>query len=321
MPGDILNADIGFPHFTGGETTEDKIGQISNYLYMLLEQLRYNFGNIGPENFTESSITELTKIIEKPLMVTVKDLLTITADDGHGGTTKIVLDGPMIQTLVRQESEDAAQTAITQTAQAISFDLQDDENNQTHLVMTYAGTTIDSPVLNINGYVTFTNLSTAAGSTFINGANIQTGTIKATQLDTDAVTASKIKAGAVTASKIDSGAITTTKLASDAITGIDITGCNIYATGSTTTYAKMISTGYETYYNSAKKAFIGVNSWNSNYYPAVILYSTQQNGDNAYFELVKQGNDDVIWIGNGDMDVGLTINLTQGTYTWTGMNP
>ena len=210
MPGDILNADIGFPHFTGGETTEEKIGQISNYLYMLLEQLRYNFGNIGPENMTESSIWELTKIIEKPLMLQVKDLLTITVDDGQGGTSKIVLDGPMIQTLVHEESEDAATSAITQTARDIRLAVTNNDQQESKLQMTFAGTTIESPVINLSGYVTFSNLTD--GTTQINGGNITTGTITSTQIASNAITSDKINAGAVTANKLAAMTITADKI-------------------------------------------------------------------------------------------------------------
>lgn len=65
MPGSILNTDINFPHFTGKESTEQKIDTIQNYLFMLYEQLRYSMGNLGTENFSEGGIKDLEQIVAK----------------------------------------------------------------------------------------------------------------------------------------------------------------------------------------------------------------------------------------------------------------
>lgn len=70
MPGSILNADINFPHFTGQESTEQKIDTIQNYLFMLYEQLRYSMGNLGTENFSEGGIKDLEQIVAKKIDLT-----------------------------------------------------------------------------------------------------------------------------------------------------------------------------------------------------------------------------------------------------------
>lgn len=70
MPGSILNADINFPHFTGHESTEEKISTIQNYLYMLYEQLRYSMGNLGTENFSEAGLKDLVEIAAKNIDIT-----------------------------------------------------------------------------------------------------------------------------------------------------------------------------------------------------------------------------------------------------------
>lgn len=62
MPGSILNADINFPHFTGRETADQKIDVITNYLYLLYEQLRYTMGNLGAENFSAAGKQEITEL-------------------------------------------------------------------------------------------------------------------------------------------------------------------------------------------------------------------------------------------------------------------
>ena len=49
MPSNILSADTGFPQFTKETSDKDKIEQITSYLYMLLEQLRYSFCNLDKQ--------------------------------------------------------------------------------------------------------------------------------------------------------------------------------------------------------------------------------------------------------------------------------
>lgn len=47
MPGNLLSADTSFPTFTPEQTNEQKLDVVTNYLYMLLEQLRYTMANLG----------------------------------------------------------------------------------------------------------------------------------------------------------------------------------------------------------------------------------------------------------------------------------
>lgn len=70
MPGSILNADINFPHFTGTESTEDKFNILTDYLYMLYEQLRYSMANIGVENFNDEGLKDIIKLAAKDIDIT-----------------------------------------------------------------------------------------------------------------------------------------------------------------------------------------------------------------------------------------------------------
>ena len=54
MPKDFLALDTNFPQFTGTETTEQKVNQLYNYTYMLLENLRYCLRNLDSRNFNEA---------------------------------------------------------------------------------------------------------------------------------------------------------------------------------------------------------------------------------------------------------------------------
>lgn len=66
---------------------------------------------------------------------------------------------------------------------------------------------INTARLNIDAYVTFTNLSTA-GQTTINGGNITTGTLNASVVNVTNINASNISTGTLSADRIDTGSIT-----------------------------------------------------------------------------------------------------------------
>lgn len=92
MPGNILNADTGFPRFQEGQSNSDKINVIMNYLYMLLEQLRYSMGNLDEKNFSPDGLEQLQKVITEPVYIELQKAegdivrIGITAD---GLTTRM----------------------------------------------------------------------------------------------------------------------------------------------------------------------------------------------------------------------------------------
>ena len=61
MPDRMHILDTGFPSFTGYESTEDKLEAIRNYLYLLIEELRYLLRHLDAGNFTESGLAELAE--------------------------------------------------------------------------------------------------------------------------------------------------------------------------------------------------------------------------------------------------------------------
>ena len=73
MPVSLLNTDTSFPTFTEGQSVNEKIEVITDYLYMLLEELRYTFGNLGEENFNDKGLDELSIKITKPVYGKIED--------------------------------------------------------------------------------------------------------------------------------------------------------------------------------------------------------------------------------------------------------
>lgn len=65
MPSGMHLLDAGFPSFTGHESTAEKLDRVQNYLFQLLEELRFLLHNLGTENFNADELSGLeTRIAE-----------------------------------------------------------------------------------------------------------------------------------------------------------------------------------------------------------------------------------------------------------------
>lgn len=213
MPTSLLSADTKFPNFSGSETTEEKVDQITNYLYMLVEQLRYSMANIGAENFNETEFDNIVNLITEPLY------MQLTSEDGsvsqmiQASTEGLVSRIQGIETKVGEPAADGKEatglfskyTEITQTLNSITLSAVEDANGNTSKItlsadgittqsanISFKGEvtfealenkgyvttgTIDS-ALSGKGYVTQTDLKDVNDRTVINGGNITTGIIK-----------------------------------------------------------------------------------------------------------------------------------------------
>lgn len=74
MPVSLLNTDTSFPSFQQKTPVRERVEVLTDYLYMLLEELRYTFGNLGAENFNDKGLEDIGKIITKPLLVKVENI-------------------------------------------------------------------------------------------------------------------------------------------------------------------------------------------------------------------------------------------------------
>lgn len=149
MPSNLLNVDTGFPDLSGNRSTDEKFRMVSDYLYMLREQLQYSMANLGRENFNDSSFDDIAHIINEPVYVRLEDT------DGHLSSLIQTVDG---------------------------FDLRVENGEASSVIRLMSGRAeISSQIIRMNGLVTFTGL--ADGTTTIDGGCIQTGTIDAQRLN------------------------------------------------------------------------------------------------------------------------------------------
>ena len=151
MATNLLNADTGFPNLEG-KADEEKIQQLTDYLYMLLESLRYTLGNLGEENFNDKELESLSETITKPVYIALEDqekkyssTLTLLAgslginisDLQTGQYSKLFQDVNGLTSTVYDP--ETGESRITQNAAAITQEVADREGAISSLSLTVNG--------------------------------------------------------------------------------------------------------------------------------------------------------------------------------------
>lgn len=121
MPSNWLYIDTNFPSFTQKESASDKIETMQDYLFMLVEQLRYTLHNLDLSNMNKTATDEFVKQITDPIYGEIKD--------AEGNITQVAL-----------------------LAEGLAARIGDAEGNITQLQATAQG--LSASVSNLNGSVT-----------------------------------------------------------------------------------------------------------------------------------------------------------------------
>ena len=121
MPSNWLYIDTNFPSFTQKESASDKIETMQDYLFMLVEQLRYTLHNLDLSNMNKTATDEFVKQITDPIYGEIKD--------AEGNITQVAL-----------------------VAEGLAARIGDAEGNITQLDTTAKG--LQASISNLNGSVT-----------------------------------------------------------------------------------------------------------------------------------------------------------------------
>lgn len=184
MPSNLLTADTSFPDLKSNKSTEEKFGEVSNYLYMLLEQLRYTLANLGVDNFNDAEIDELANIINEPIYIQLDDQegnisslyvevdnVTSRMQNAEGNIS--TLQQTAVSLTSRISDAEGSISTLTQTVNSISLSVVNGTESST-IRLSKNGIIVSSANISFSGMVTFTDLSTQ-GQTVINGGNIAAG--------------------------------------------------------------------------------------------------------------------------------------------------
>ena len=210
MPGNIFAADTSFPQFYGNQSADEKIGVVTDYLFMLLEELRYTLANLGQENFNDTELGNIAKIITDPVYLRLESItgemasISATAEgletsfsDLKGNVSTLTqtaenlsikmgnLEGnvTLLQTTasglsLKVMGHDESIASLDATIGSLTLSVVNGENSSSlTLSAVKNGVTLSSTVgITLTGMVTFASLS-ESGTSVINGDNISTGSI------------------------------------------------------------------------------------------------------------------------------------------------
>lgn len=92
MPNVLFDPDVGFPRLEEDATTEEKLDEIQNYLFILLENLRYILRNLSPENFNAAETLDwIGRNIEAETVVS-NTVITNELYAGYGAVADLAVD-------------------------------------------------------------------------------------------------------------------------------------------------------------------------------------------------------------------------------------
>ena len=293
MPGNILSADTQFPNFTGQENPAEQIRTIRNYLYMLLEQLRYTLNNLDAGNFNTEGLKEIQDAISQPILKQLSDT------DGNLAELQVTAAG--LASRVSSNEGDISQ--LEQTAQGLSSRVGDAEGNISSLQQTANG--LSSRVTSAEGNISSLQQTANGLSSRVSNAEGSISSLSQTASGLETRVANAEGAGATVSQKVNGVTVTTgygqTFLAGD----------RIVMSSDINNYMAIGANGLEVWINGMMKALIGQTYGADNY--SVILGNTNP----AVVQKIYDGSN-LMWIGNEAKTCGIMFNFSAGTYQFYG---
>jgi ABC-type transporter Mla subunit MlaD len=293
MPGNILSADTQFPNFAGQESPAEQIRTIRNYLYMLLEQLRYTLNNLDAGNFNTEGLKEIQDAISQPILKQLSDT------DGNLAELQFTAAG--LASRVSSNEGDISQ--LEQTAQGLSSRVGDAEGNISSLQQTANG--LSSRVSSAEGNISSLQQTANGLSSRVSNAEGSISSLSQTASGLETRVANAEGAVSTVSQKVNGVTVTTgygqTFLAGD----------RIVMSSNVNNYMAIGANGLEVWINGMMKALIGQTYGADNY--SVILGNTNP----AVVQKIYDGSN-LMWVGNEAKTCGIMFNFSAGTYQFYG---
>lgn len=293
MPGNILSADTQFPNFAGQESPAEQIRTIRNYLYMLLEQLRYTLNNLDAGNFNTEGLKEIQDAISQPILKQLSDT------DGNLAELQVTAAG--LASRVSSNEGDISQ--LEQTAQGLSSRVGDAEGNISSLQQTANG--LSSRVSSAEGNISSLQQTANGLSSRVSNAEGSISSLSQTASGLETRVANAEGVVSTVSQKVNGVTVTTgygqTFLAGD----------RIVMSSNVNNYMAIGANGLEVWINGMIKALIGQTYGADNY--SVILGNTNP----AVVQKIYDGSN-LMWVGNEAKTCGIMFNFSAGTYQFYG---
>ena len=196
MPSNWLYIDTNFPSFTQKESVNDKVETMQDYLFMLVEQLRYTLHNLDLSNMNKTAADEFVKHITDPIYGDIKDAegnitqlqatakgLQASVSNLNGSVTNLTADVNGIRATVSTKIDATqAQSIFDQSATGFTLGATSGENG-TIFKLNYNGVqvastgSIDLCVDAVNIYGTLTAGALRGGSVSLLAGNTPVGSM------------------------------------------------------------------------------------------------------------------------------------------------
>ncbi len=150
MPTAQMLTEEALPKYRAEDRDSDRIKTIYNYLFMLVEQLRYSLGNISEDNFNAASLDKIKSDISEPIYRRI--------EDSDGNISTLIQTAEMLQSRISNAEGDIS--TLTQTATSLSSRISDAEGNISNLTQT--ATSLSSRISDAEGNIS--SLTQTAGS-------------------------------------------------------------------------------------------------------------------------------------------------------------
>lgn len=182
MPTDFLYIDTNFPKFSGNESLPDRVSAIQNYVFILVEQLRYSLANLDTRNWNQDALNQYGLSITEPISIQIGSMeesltqikidaegLALRVSNAEGDITQLGITAQGIQTQVSDLSGNVS--TLTQTAAGLQTSVKNLEGNYSTVTQTVDGLMITTGNLNDD----LKNLANGAytSGTFISGTSIR----------------------------------------------------------------------------------------------------------------------------------------------------
>ena len=148
----MQSLDMGFPRLEEGQETGEALKQVVDYLYILLENLKFMLSNLGVQNFNEKELEDLTAPVYRSIGSLESSLLQVKATAEGAQITAANAQGAATQAQITADG--ASVTASSAAGKAASLEFT------------------------VNGLT----VRNADGSTTIDGDKIRSGTIEGVEL-------------------------------------------------------------------------------------------------------------------------------------------
>lgn len=168
MPTSLLDADLQFANIGKKKELPQRVEDMESYLYQLLEQLRYSFGNLDRTNFNDAGFSEIAEIINQPIIAEIQGI--------DGQITEITVTSAALTT--RVENAEGNITLLYQFADEITQQVEDAEGNIATLTATAQG--LNTRVTNAEGSISQLTQTAESLSTKITGVEGDVSTLTQT---------------------------------------------------------------------------------------------------------------------------------------------